>query len=70
MSEKYPLLAAEEKCFYLTSPFIEPDGVEHPAEGKVLTVSDLLSARPKHKKWGLGRTPKSKNPGRRNGQAD
>ena len=28
MSEKYPLLAAEEKCFYLTSPFIEPDGLE------------------------------------------
>lgn len=26
MSEKHPLLAAEEKCFYLTSPFIEPDG--------------------------------------------
>jgi hypothetical protein len=28
MSEKYPLLAAEEKCFYLTSPFIEPDGLD------------------------------------------
>jgi hypothetical protein len=28
MSEKYPPLAAEEKCFYLTSPFIEPDGHE------------------------------------------
>jgi hypothetical protein len=27
MSEKYPLLAAEEKCFYLTSPFIDPDGL-------------------------------------------
>jgi len=27
MSEKYPILTAEEKCFYLTSPpFIEPDG--------------------------------------------
>ena len=27
MSEKHPLLAEEEKCFYLTSPFIEPDGL-------------------------------------------
>ena len=26
MSEKYPLHADEEKCFFLTSPFIEPDG--------------------------------------------
>jgi hypothetical protein len=26
MSEKYPLLAEEEGCFFLTSPFIEPDG--------------------------------------------
>ena len=26
MSEKYPLLAEEEECFFLTSPFIEPDG--------------------------------------------
>ena len=25
MSEKYPLPAGQEKCFYLTSPFIEPD---------------------------------------------
>ncbi len=24
MSEKYPLPAGQEKCFYLTSPFIEP----------------------------------------------
>jgi hypothetical protein len=24
MSEKFPLLAVEEKCFLLTSPFIEP----------------------------------------------
>lgn len=28
MSEKYPLLAEEEECFFLTSPFIEPDGLE------------------------------------------
>lgn len=28
MSEKHPLLAVEEACFYLTSPFIEPDGLE------------------------------------------
>ena len=28
MSEKYSLLAEEEECFFLTSPFIEPDGVE------------------------------------------
>ncbi len=26
MSKKHPLLAEEEECFYLTSPFIEPDG--------------------------------------------
>jgi hypothetical protein len=26
MSEKYPLLAEEEGCFFLTSPFIEPEG--------------------------------------------
>lgn len=26
MSEKHPLLAEEDKCFFLTSPFIEPDG--------------------------------------------
>ena len=26
MSEKYPILAEEEECFFLTSPFIEPDG--------------------------------------------
>lgn len=32
MSEKHPLLAAEGKRFYLTSPFIEPDGLEHFAE--------------------------------------
>jgi hypothetical protein len=28
MSEKHPLLSEEEKCFYLTSPFIEPDGLK------------------------------------------
>jgi hypothetical protein len=28
MSEKHPLLAEEEECFFLTSPFIEPDGLE------------------------------------------
>jgi len=27
MSEKYPILAEEEECFFLTSPFIEPDGL-------------------------------------------
>jgi NAD(P)-dependent dehydrogenase (short-subunit alcohol dehydrogenase family) len=26
MSKKHPLLAEEEEYFYLTSPFIEPDG--------------------------------------------
>jgi hypothetical protein len=26
MSEKHPLLAEEAECFYMTSPFIEPDG--------------------------------------------
>jgi hypothetical protein len=30
MSEKHPLLAEEEECFFLTSPFIEPDGLVKP----------------------------------------
>jgi hypothetical protein len=42
MSEKYPLLAEEEECFFLTSPFIEPDGLDHLAQGKVLTGFSLL----------------------------
>jgi hypothetical protein len=29
MSEKHPLLAEEEECFFLTSPFIEPDGLDY-----------------------------------------
>ena len=28
MSEKHPFLAEEEKCFYLKSPLIEPDGLD------------------------------------------
>jgi hypothetical protein len=31
MSEKHPLLVEEEECFFLTSPFIEPDGHERAA---------------------------------------
>jgi hypothetical protein len=37
MSEKHPLLAAEEECFYLTSPFIEPDGPER--SGSAVSVN-------------------------------
>jgi hypothetical protein len=42
MSEKYPLLAEEEGCFFLTSPFIEPD--EQPSPRLAPTVNLILGS--------------------------
>jgi hypothetical protein len=44
MSEKYPLLAEEEECFFLTSPFIEPDG--HGNANTVRLTSELFHRNP------------------------
>ena len=41
MSEKYPLLAEQEECFFLTSPFIEPDGHERAAARRVSEIESV-----------------------------
>ena len=41
MSEKYPLLAEEEECFFLTSPFIEPDGHVRAAARRVSKIESV-----------------------------
>src|ERR1700693_4071591 len=45
MSEKNPPLRGREKCFFLTSPFIEPTVLANPSEIKRLGHPPLPAAR-------------------------